>query len=93
MALIMVIDGIGPKLLKDCAPAPYEQIFHLFSKCLSQCYIPQEWHIHKFTLFPDDTKCVTYYGFGRQSSFTARFTSLDILESPLEPSIQCNEVC
>ena len=45
----MGIDGIGPRVLKHCAPALYEPIFDLFLKCLSQCYIPQEWRVHKIT--------------------------------------------
>ena len=45
----MGIDDIGPKILKHCALALYQPVYHLFSMCLSQYYIPHEWRIHKIT--------------------------------------------
>ena len=47
------------------------------------------------SLLADDTKCVKHIMDLEDSRalFAARFKSLDILESQLEPSIQCNEVC
>ena len=46
---VMGIDDIGPKILKHCALALYQPVYHLFSMCLSQYYIPHEWRIHKIT--------------------------------------------
>ena len=45
----MGIDSIGPKLLKHCALALFQLLYHLFSLCLTQHYIPEEWHIHQIT--------------------------------------------
>ena len=45
----MGIDDIGPKILKHCTLALYQPVYHLFSMCLSQYYIPHEWRIHKIT--------------------------------------------
>ena len=43
------IDGIGPRVLKFCATALYQPIYHLFMLSLSQHYIPQEWRVHCIT--------------------------------------------
>ena len=43
------IDGIDPKVLKHCAVALYETIYHLFWQCLLQHSLPSEWGIHLIT--------------------------------------------
>ena len=40
------IDGISPVTLSRCALALYEPIHHLFSLCINQSNIPNEWRIH-----------------------------------------------
>ena len=40
------IDGIGPKILRSCAPALYVVIHHLFTMSLWYCKIPSEWKVH-----------------------------------------------
>ena len=59
----MGIDGIGPALLKSCALALYEPLFHLFRSSLSSHQIPAEWRIHKITpVFKSgDRACVDNY--------------------------------
>ena len=59
----MGIDGIGPGLLKSCALALYEPLFHLFKCSLSLHQIPAEWQIHKITpVFKSgDRACVCNY--------------------------------
>ena len=42
----MGCDGISPKLLKHCAIALYQPLYHLFSLSISQFYIPKEWRTH-----------------------------------------------
>ena len=39
-------DNIPPIILKHSATALVEPIHHLFSLCLSQAYLPTEWHSH-----------------------------------------------
>ena len=39
-------DGISPKVLKHCALALYQPLYHLFSLSLTQHYLPVEWHTH-----------------------------------------------
>ena len=43
------LDGIGPKLLKNCALALYIPVHHLFSISLASHTIPSEWKIHSIT--------------------------------------------
>ena len=45
----MGIDGIGPKILKYCSLSLYKPLHHLFSLCLSQHCIPEQWKIHLIT--------------------------------------------
>jgi len=45
----MGIDSTGPKLLKHCALALFQSLYHLFSLSLTQHYIPEEWRIHQIT--------------------------------------------
>ena len=42
-------DGIGSKLIKDCALALYLPVHHLFSLSLSKQSIPYEWKCHSIT--------------------------------------------
>ena len=42
----MGMDGIGPKVLKQCALALYKPIHHLFLLSLSQHYLPTDWRTH-----------------------------------------------
>ena len=42
----MGCDGVSPVVLKHCAMAIYQPLYHLFSLSLSQFYIPLEWHTH-----------------------------------------------
>ena len=39
----MGYDGIGPKVLKNCALALYKPLHHLFLLNLSQHYLPTDW--------------------------------------------------
>ena len=39
-------DGISPKVLKHCALALYQPLYHLFSLSLTQHYLPVEWRTH-----------------------------------------------
>ena len=39
-------DGIGPRLLKHCVLALCQPLHHRFNLCISQSYIPAEWHLH-----------------------------------------------
>ena len=43
------LDGIGPKVLRFCAPALSTVLHHLFNCSLSQHSIPAEWRIHCIT--------------------------------------------
>ena len=45
----MGIDGIGPKLLKNCALALYVPIHHLFLLSITNHTIPSEWKCHSIT--------------------------------------------
>ena len=45
-------DGIPPVVLQRCAVALTEPVHHLFSQCLSQSYLPKEWHNHNITPIP-----------------------------------------
>ena len=40
------IDGIGPRILKNCALSLCFPLHLLFKKCLKQCVIPTEWATH-----------------------------------------------
>ena len=40
------IDGIGPRVLKQCAGSIAPLVYHLFSLCISSCSLPGEWRIH-----------------------------------------------
>ena len=42
-------DGIGPGILKNCAPALYIPLHRLFVLSLSLGLIPKDWRIHKIT--------------------------------------------
>ena len=42
----MGIDGIGPKILKHCALAPFKPIHHLFVLSITKHCLPTEWHFH-----------------------------------------------
>ena len=42
----MGCDGISPMVLKHCAMAIYQPLYHLFSLSLSQFYLPLEWRTH-----------------------------------------------
>ena len=39
-------DGISPKLLRHCALALYQPLYHLFSLSLSQHFLPADWRTH-----------------------------------------------
>ena len=45
----MGIDGIGPRLLTNCALALYVPIHHLFSLSIAKQVIPSEWKCHSIT--------------------------------------------
>ena len=45
----MGIDGTGPKVLKSCALARHEPLFHLFSLTLSEHNLPANWHVNLIT--------------------------------------------
>lgn len=45
----MGIDGIGPRVLKNCALAIYQPLQHLFQTSISQHKVPAEWKIHCIT--------------------------------------------
>ena len=40
------INGIGPKMLKNCALLLCYPLCLLFTKCFEQCTIPTEWGVH-----------------------------------------------
>ena len=42
----MGYDSISPMVLKHCAMALYQPIYHIFSLSLSQHYLPLEWRTH-----------------------------------------------
>jgi len=42
----VVIDGIGPRVLKKCALPLCYPLHVLFTKCIDQCAIPSEWAVH-----------------------------------------------
>ena len=42
----MGINGIGPGILKYCAPALYVPLCHLFNLSLSSHTLPSEWCVH-----------------------------------------------
>ena len=42
----MGYDGIGPKLLHQCALSLYQPLHYLFSLSLFQSYLPLEWRTH-----------------------------------------------
>ena len=42
----MGIDGIGPRILKNCALPLCHPLHQLFQKCLQQCAISSEWATH-----------------------------------------------
>ena len=42
----MGCDGISPKLLRTCALALYQPLYHIFSLSLYQGYLPIEWRTH-----------------------------------------------
>ena len=48
----MGIDGIPSKVLKHCAVALYEPIYHLFHLSLQQGYLPAEWCFHQIIPVP-----------------------------------------
>jgi len=39
-------DGIGPKILKNCADYLYKHPHYLFTKSLHHCHIPTDWATH-----------------------------------------------
>ena len=41
------IDGIGPKILMNCAESVFRPLCHLFNLSLSSSAIPNEWKIHR----------------------------------------------
>ena len=41
------IDGIGPKILKNCSESLFQPLCHLFNLSLSSSIIPIEWKIHR----------------------------------------------
>ena len=43
-------DGFRPKFLKSCALAIYLPITHLFSLCLSQHHLPNDWRVHSIII-------------------------------------------
>ena len=45
-------DGIPPLFLEHCATALVDPVYYLFSQCLSQSYLPQEWHSHLIKPIP-----------------------------------------
>ena len=45
-------DGIPPAILKHSATVLAEPVHHLFSLCLSQEYLPDEWHQHHIIAIP-----------------------------------------
>ena len=46
------IDDICPRILKSCALALYQPLYHLFSLTLSQHKLPKEWRTHKIMPIP-----------------------------------------
>ena len=43
------IDGIGPNILKVCAPLLYKPLHYLFTLSIHHCKLPSEWLIHCIT--------------------------------------------
>ena len=43
------LDGIGPCILKYCALAVYEPLFHLFQVSIVKHKLPAEWKLHGIT--------------------------------------------
>ena len=41
------IDGIGPKILKNCSESLFQPLCHLFNLSLASSVIPNEWKTHK----------------------------------------------
>ena len=41
------IDGIGPKILKNCSKSLFQPLCHLFNLSLASSVIPNEWKTHK----------------------------------------------
>ena len=56
-------DGIGPKILRECAHSLYIPLHHLFTKSLGNHSIPQEWKIHQIvpTYKSGDKQCIRNY--------------------------------
>ena len=56
-------DGIPPLFLKHCVTALVDPVHYLFSQCLSQSYLPQEWHSHLIIPIPktDDKSQISNY--------------------------------
>ena len=59
----MGIDGIGPRLLKECAHVLYLPFHYLFCLSLERHSIPQEWRTHMITPIhkADDRTLVSNY--------------------------------
>ncbi len=47
VAKAMGLDGISNYVLKYCAESLCEPLCHLFSECMRQSYLPEEWRTHK----------------------------------------------
>ena len=56
-------DGISSAILQCCAVTLVEPVHHLLSQCLSQSYLPKEWHNHYIIRIPKskDRPSVTNY--------------------------------
>ena len=67
-------DGIPPAILKHSATALAKPVHHLFSLCLSQAYLPDEWHQHHIIAIPKpgDRSQVSNY----QSAYLSSLLSL-----------------
>ena len=59
----MDCDGISPMVLKHCAMAIYQPLYHPFYLSLSQFYLPLEWRTHlvKPVYKSGDKSCVRNY--------------------------------
>ena len=56
-------DNINPHILKYCCTSLTSPVTHLFSTCLNQSTLPQEWKVHKICPIPKkgDLSKITNY--------------------------------
>ena len=86
-------DGIPGRVLKLCKYSLTEPIHHLFSECLRQSYLPEEWRLHYVVPIPKsgDKSSASNYRFGflkRRSTVKQLLCFIDTIYSGLNSSQQ-----